>query len=306
MAWIKLPGLLGFMYKRKIFKVIGSTIGKVAKFDFKTDNRTRGRFARMAVFINLDKPLDSQIHINGDIQWVEYKALPTICFASGKYGHVSEMCSLSKEASSKEGDKSMANSGSSKNNGELGKETELAFRPWMLVERRSRFDALTNKGEMVGGERKMAKEDNGGFNSHAVELDLVTPNSRDKGFFKPLPNSHIGSTKGVGLNSKAQKRTSNIAAMHMGGGFQLGQGMDRLKVKSLEKKVMHRAGSNRSLGGPQTKTNPINLYSQDCPIEAYQTVSYASLKLGVVGSHKNGSVGKKDSPMVLSKPVSDQ
>ncbi|XP_016676325.1 uncharacterized protein [Gossypium hirsutum] len=59
MAWIRLPGLPGFMYKRKILEVIGSTMGKVAKFDFKTDNRTRGRFARMDVLINLDKPLIS-------------------------------------------------------------------------------------------------------------------------------------------------------------------------------------------------------------------------------------------------------
>ncbi|KAG8493210.1 hypothetical protein CXB51_010587 [Gossypium anomalum] len=59
MAWIRLPGLLGFMYKRKILEAIGSRIGKVTKFDFKTDNRTRGRFARMVVFINLDKPLIS-------------------------------------------------------------------------------------------------------------------------------------------------------------------------------------------------------------------------------------------------------
>ncbi|KAG8473178.1 hypothetical protein CXB51_035109 [Gossypium anomalum] len=59
LAWIRLPRLPGFMYKRKILEAIGNMIGKVVKFDFKTDNRTRGRFARMALFINLDKPLIS-------------------------------------------------------------------------------------------------------------------------------------------------------------------------------------------------------------------------------------------------------
>ncbi|MBA0575982.1 hypothetical protein Golob_006873, partial [Gossypium lobatum] len=97
-----LLGLPGFMYKKKVLEVIGSTIGKVAKFDFKTDNRTRGRFAWIVVFINLDKPPISQVLVNGDIQRVEYEALPTICFACGKYGHVREMCSLLNEDSGKE------------------------------------------------------------------------------------------------------------------------------------------------------------------------------------------------------------
>ncbi|KAG8471843.1 hypothetical protein CXB51_036510 [Gossypium anomalum] len=36
------------MYKRQVLQEIGKTIGKVAKLDFNTDNRVRGRFARMA------------------------------------------------------------------------------------------------------------------------------------------------------------------------------------------------------------------------------------------------------------------
>lgn len=59
MAWIRLPGLLGFLNNKKILGEIGRLIGKVAKLDFNTDNRLRGRFARMTVFINLDKPLTS-------------------------------------------------------------------------------------------------------------------------------------------------------------------------------------------------------------------------------------------------------
>ncbi|PPS11807.1 hypothetical protein GOBAR_AA08824 [Gossypium barbadense] len=44
------------------------------------------------VFVDLHKPLASQVLVNGEIQWVEYKALPTICFLYGKYGHLKEMC----------------------------------------------------------------------------------------------------------------------------------------------------------------------------------------------------------------------
>ncbi|KAH1038647.1 hypothetical protein J1N35_040390 [Gossypium stocksii] len=59
MVWIMLLRLLGFMYKKKILEAIGSMIGKVVKFDFKTDNKTRGSLPRMTLLINLDKPLIS-------------------------------------------------------------------------------------------------------------------------------------------------------------------------------------------------------------------------------------------------------
>lgn len=61
LAWIRLPGLSGFMYKRKIVEAIGGLIGKVVRLDFQTDNRSRGHFVRLAVYINLEKHLVSQI-----------------------------------------------------------------------------------------------------------------------------------------------------------------------------------------------------------------------------------------------------
>lgn len=85
---IKLSGLPGYMYKRNILLEIGETVGKVAKMDMNTDNKTRGHFACMALYVNLDRPLVSQILINGKIQQVVYEFLPFICFRCGRYGHV--------------------------------------------------------------------------------------------------------------------------------------------------------------------------------------------------------------------------
>lgn len=48
LAWIRLPGLPGFMFYRQIVEAIGGLIGKVVKLDFQTDKRTRGHFARLA------------------------------------------------------------------------------------------------------------------------------------------------------------------------------------------------------------------------------------------------------------------
>ncbi|KAH1047352.1 hypothetical protein J1N35_038136 [Gossypium stocksii] len=54
MTWIRLLGLPGFLYKRKIFEEIGGLVGRGAKLVYNTDNKSRGRFARMTGFVNLD------------------------------------------------------------------------------------------------------------------------------------------------------------------------------------------------------------------------------------------------------------
>ncbi|KAK5839844.1 hypothetical protein PVK06_008687 [Gossypium arboreum] len=80
MAWVRFLGLLGYLYKHKILADIGETVGKVVKLDMNIVSRARGRFTRMAVYVNLEKPLVSKILINGRSQKVEYESLPTICF----------------------------------------------------------------------------------------------------------------------------------------------------------------------------------------------------------------------------------
>ncbi|MBA0736395.1 hypothetical protein Gogos_009954, partial [Gossypium gossypioides] len=57
MSWIRLLGLPGYLYKCKILTEIGGMVGKVAKLDLHIDSMTRGRFARIVVYVNLDKPL---------------------------------------------------------------------------------------------------------------------------------------------------------------------------------------------------------------------------------------------------------
>ncbi|KAH1047388.1 hypothetical protein J1N35_038172 [Gossypium stocksii] len=84
-------------------------IGKVVRMDFNTDTRTRDRFARMSVYINLDKPLIAQVSVNGLYQKVEYEALPTICFTCGKYGHTKELCVLTQPETSLGKEKTDAN-----------------------------------------------------------------------------------------------------------------------------------------------------------------------------------------------------
>ncbi|KAL4283820.1 hypothetical protein GQ457_16G022870 [Hibiscus cannabinus] len=61
--------------------------------DYQTECGRRGRFAQMAISIDLRKSLMSKLVINGNVQVVDYKSLPTVCFECSKYGHVKDIFS---------------------------------------------------------------------------------------------------------------------------------------------------------------------------------------------------------------------
>ncbi|MFQ6660805.1 hypothetical protein Gotur_029183, partial [Gossypium turneri] len=65
LAWIKLPRLIRHMYKRKILGEISSMVGRFTKLDFNIDSTTMGPITRIVVYVNLDKPLVSQVLISG-------------------------------------------------------------------------------------------------------------------------------------------------------------------------------------------------------------------------------------------------
>ncbi|KAH1090889.1 hypothetical protein J1N35_018146 [Gossypium stocksii] len=94
MPWIRFPALPSYLYSSKIITEIGELIGKVVKLNMNTDSRTRGRFTRLAVYVNLEKPLVSHILINGRSQKVKYESLSSICFHCGRYGHVENLCNF--------------------------------------------------------------------------------------------------------------------------------------------------------------------------------------------------------------------
>ncbi|MBA0596575.1 hypothetical protein Gorai_013390, partial [Gossypium raimondii] len=61
--------LIGFIksYIKSILKSIRDTIGKVIKLDVNTGNAQRGRFVRMAIFLDLNNPLVSKIKSLGEM-----------------------------------------------------------------------------------------------------------------------------------------------------------------------------------------------------------------------------------------------
>ncbi|KAI9114162.1 hypothetical protein K1719_014812 [Acacia pycnantha] len=93
-VWVRLPGLSFRYYHKSTLRLIGALLGEVVKIDYKTESRGRGKYARMAVTIDLQKALVPSIKVNGKSYRVEYEGLPHICFSCGRYGHSKERCGV--------------------------------------------------------------------------------------------------------------------------------------------------------------------------------------------------------------------
>ncbi|KAH1122282.1 hypothetical protein J1N35_005442 [Gossypium stocksii] len=121
----------GDILRSTVNEEIGGLVKKVAKMDIKTDSGMRGQFIRMVVFVNLEKPLTSQVLINSRIQRVEFEAIPAVCFSCGRFGHLKNVCPFS--LTSKIIVSSQGASSDSVVNGSAPTKTGEAFDPWMVV-----------------------------------------------------------------------------------------------------------------------------------------------------------------------------
>lgn len=86
---MRLQGLPYRFYNKKLLRIIVGTLRKVV-----TIARRRGKFARFALVVDLGKPLQAFVGLNGTPYCVVYEGLPSICFRSGFYGHMKDRCPL--------------------------------------------------------------------------------------------------------------------------------------------------------------------------------------------------------------------
>lgn len=74
-------------YDEEALHDIGSTIGPVLRVHVNTVTEKRGRFARICVQVDVDKPLVKTIVIGSKMQQVVYEGVSSICFSCGQLGH---------------------------------------------------------------------------------------------------------------------------------------------------------------------------------------------------------------------------
>lgn len=73
---------------------MGNAVGRAIKVDQNIVTTGKGRFARVCVELNLNKPLPPNVMVWGRKQPVEYEGLPKICFKCGCHGHKMGQCGV--------------------------------------------------------------------------------------------------------------------------------------------------------------------------------------------------------------------
>ncbi|KAL4296172.1 hypothetical protein GQ457_12G018930 [Hibiscus cannabinus] len=134
-VWVRLPGLPYRYYCKALFRRIAQLVGRVIKVDYNTKAGERGKFARLAIMVDLNKPLRSCIGIDNFVQKIEYGGLQQICYSCGKYGHAEDICatvSSSQEAPRSDVAALAPNRSADVSNNSL-------YGPWMIANTRRRI-----------------------------------------------------------------------------------------------------------------------------------------------------------------------
>ncbi|CAI0444922.1 unnamed protein product [Linum tenue] len=91
-VWVQFPAFPVHFYHKDILFSLGNMLGREIKLDYHTLHQERAKFARIAVEVDLSKPLIPRVWLDGAWQYVEYENIPVVCFECGKVGHTSENC----------------------------------------------------------------------------------------------------------------------------------------------------------------------------------------------------------------------
>ncbi|KAL0015575.1 hypothetical protein SO802_002644 [Lithocarpus litseifolius] len=86
-VWIRLYELPIELYDAELLKEIGESIGKVLRIDSHTAMEARGKYARICIQIDVNKPLVNTICIGSFKQVVYYEGIHSLCFSCGRLGH---------------------------------------------------------------------------------------------------------------------------------------------------------------------------------------------------------------------------
>lgn len=84
---MRLPELPIEYYDEEALHDIGNAIGPMLRVDVNTFMEKRGRFARICVQVDVDKPLVRTIIIGSKMLQVVYKGVSSMCFSCGQLGH---------------------------------------------------------------------------------------------------------------------------------------------------------------------------------------------------------------------------
>jgi hypothetical protein len=92
LVWIRFPSLGMEYYDESLLLALATAVGTPVKVDMHTLDASRGKFARVCIEIDLDKPVVGKVWFRDFWYHVEYEGLHLLCKSCGIYGHVARNC----------------------------------------------------------------------------------------------------------------------------------------------------------------------------------------------------------------------
>lgn len=180
-VWVRLHELPMELYETEVLKQIGDSIGKVLRIDSHTAMEARGKYARLCIQIDINKPLINTVLIGRFEQQVTYEGIHKLCFSCGRVDHRKEVCpytirnpkSPEKGVNDEHENQSVnphamhatdkTNTGSDTTEGSGADTDNNLYGPWMIVTRRKTGQRrLRNAAVMEGptdpGKQKVRHE----------------------------------------------------------------------------------------------------------------------------------------------------
>lgn len=91
-VWVRFPILLVEYYTTSLLYRVGNKIRKTLKVDLAMLTASRGKFARVCMDVDLNRPLKAGYMLKRRMRKVQYEGLHTLCFKCGRYGHDGNEC----------------------------------------------------------------------------------------------------------------------------------------------------------------------------------------------------------------------
>ncbi|MCH81759.1 hypothetical protein A2U01_0002551 [Trifolium medium] len=198
-VWVRFSGLPIEYYDSRILHFVGNRIGKTVKVDKNTLLQERGKYARLCVEVDLNKPLLAMFELKERHYKVEYEGLHLLCLACGRFGHYSDGCP--------DMVKPVVDGGATRESNADGgvKGGQMLEQPWTVVQKPKR----NRKGKEGTAATPAAEE------PRQSERQVTTTNKGSR--FAPLSKEisceedTVGENNGVAINANMGNSTQLLA-----------------------------------------------------------------------------------------------